>query len=75
MFKMTTDLFDEFCSAILCVEGLGLKYKGAAITHIAKNDNDQVTFWSGDPDDNLSEQILLDVKTEREYLNEIEAML
>lgn len=75
MSEMTTDLFDEFCSAILCIEGLGLKYKGAAITHIAKNDNDQVTFWSGNPDDNFSEQILLDAQTEREYLNEIEAML
>ena len=72
MSEMTTDLFDEFCSAILC---LGLKYKGAAITHIAKNDNGQVTFWSGDPDDNFSEQILLDAQTEREYLNEIEVML
>lgn len=75
MSEMTTDLFDEFCSATLCIEGLGLKYKGAAITHIAKNDNDQVTFWSGDPDDNFSEQILLDAQTEREYLNEIEVML
>lgn len=75
MSEMTTDLFDEFCSATLCIEGLGLKYKGAAITHIAKNDNDQVTFWSGDPDDNFSEQILFDAQTEREYLNEIEAML
>lgn len=75
MHEMTTDLFDEFCSDVLCIEGLGLKYKGAAITHIAKNDDDQVTFWSGDPGDNFSEQILLDTKTEREYLNEIEAML
>lgn len=46
MPKMTTDLFDEFCSDTLCIEGLGLKYKGAAITHIAKNDNDQVTVWA-----------------------------
>lgn len=75
MPEMTTDLFDEFCSDDLCIEDLGLKYKGAAITHIAKNDNDQVTFWSGDPDDNFSEQILLDAQTEREYLNEIEVML
>ena len=75
MSEMITDLFDEFCSDVLCIEGLGLKYKGAAITHITKNDDDQVTFWSGDPDDNFSEQILLDTKTEREYLNEIEAML
>lgn len=37
MSEMTTDLFDEFCNATLCIEGLGLKYKGAAITHIAKN--------------------------------------
>lgn len=73
--EMTTDLFDEFCSDVLCIEGLGLKYKGASITHIAKNDNDQVTFWSGDPDDSFSEQILLDTQTEREYLNKIEVML
>ena len=65
----------SFAAQLLCIEGLGLKYKGAAITHIAKNDNDQVTFWSGDPDDNFSEQILFDAQTEREYLNEIEAML
>ena len=32
MPEMTTDLFDEFCSDVLCIEGLGLKYKGAAIT-------------------------------------------
>lgn len=75
MPEMTTDLFDEFCSDTLCIEGLGLKYKGAAITHIAKNNNDQVTFWSGDPGDNFSEQILLDAQTERACLHEIEAML
>ena len=75
MSEMTTDLFDEFCSAILCIEDLGLKYKGAAITHIAKNDNDQVIFWSGDPDDDFSEQILLDAQTEKDYLNNIEVML
>lgn len=39
---------------------------------LQKNDDDQVTFWSGD---NFSEQILLDAQTERDYLNEIEVML
>lgn len=72
---MTTDLFDEFCSDTICIEDLGLKYKGAAITHIVKNDNDQVTFWSGNPGDNFSEQILLDVQIGRACLYEIEAML
>ena len=42
---MTTTLFDEFYSDVICIEGLGLKYKGAAITHIARDDNDQVKFW------------------------------
>ena len=72
---MTTALFDEFYSDVICIEGLGLKYKGAAITHIARDDNDQVTFWSGEPSDMFSEQILLDTQTERDYLNDIEAML
>lgn len=72
---MTTALFDEFCSDVICIESLGLKYKGAAITHIAKDDDGQVTFWSGEPSDMFSEQILLDVQTERDYLNEIEVML
>lgn len=72
---MTTALFDEFCSDVICIEGLGLKYKGAAITHIAKDDDGQVTFWSGEPSDMFSEQILLDIQTERDYLNDIEAML
>lgn len=72
---MTTALFDEFCSDVICIEGLGLKYKGAAITHIAKDDDGQVTFWSGEPSDMFSEQILLDIQTERDYLNNIEAML
>ena len=72
---MTTALFDEFCSDVICIEDLGLKYKGAAITHIAKDDDGQVTFWSGEPSDMLSEQILLDIQTERDYLNNIEAML
>ncbi len=72
---MTTALFDEFYSDVICIEGLGLKYKGAAITHIAKDDNDEVTFWSGEPSDMFSEQILLDIQTERDYLNDIEAML
>lgn len=72
---MTTALFDEFYSDVICIEGLGLKYKGAAITHIAKDDDDQVTFWSGEPSDMFSEQILLDIQTERDYLNDIEAML
>ena len=72
---MTTALFDEFYSDAICIEGLGLKYKGAAITHIAKDDDGQVTFWSGEPSDMFSEQILLDIQTERDYLNDIEAML
>lgn len=72
---MTTALFDEFYSDVICIEGLGLKYKGAAITHIAKDDDGQVTFWSGEPSDMFSEQILLDTQTERDYLNDIEAML
>lgn len=72
---MTTALFDEFCSDVICIEGLGLKYKGASITHIARDDNGQVTFWSGEPSDMFSEQILLDIQTERDYLNDIEAML
>lgn len=72
---MTTALFDEFYSDVICIEGLGLKYKGAAITHIAKDDDGQVTFWSGEPSDMFSEQILLDIQTERDYLNDIEAML
>lgn len=72
---MTTTLFNEFYSDVICIEGLGLKYKGAAITHIAKDDDDQVTFWSGEPSDMFSEQILLDTQTERDYLNDIEAML
>ena len=72
---MTTALFDEFYSDVICIEGLGLKYKGAAITHIAKDDDGQVTFWSGEPSDMFSEQILLDTQTERDYLHDIEAML
>ena len=72
---MTTALFDEFYSDVICIEGLGLKYKGAAITHIAKDDDGQVTFWSGEPSDMFSEQILLGIQTERDYLNDIEAML
>ena len=72
---MTTALFDEFYSDVICIEGLGLKYKGAAITHIAKDDDGQVTFWSGEPSDMFSEQILLDTQTERYYLNDIEAIL
>ena len=72
---MTTALFNEFCTDVICIEGLGLKYKEAAITHIAKDDDDQVTFWSGEPSDMFSEQILLDIQTERDYLNDIEAML
>ena len=72
---MTTALFDEFYSDVICIEGLGLKYKGAAITHIAKDDDGQVTFWSGEPSDMFSEQILLDIQAERDYLNDIEAML
>ena len=72
---MTTALFDEFYSDVICIEGLGLKYKGAAITHIAKDDNGQVTFWSGEPSDMISEQILLDMQTERNYSNAITAML
>ena len=72
---MTTALFDEFYSDVICIEGLGLKYKGDAITHIAKDDDGQVTFWSGEPSDMFSEQILLDIQTERDYLNDIEAML
>ena len=72
---MTTALFDEFYSDVICIEGLGLKYKWAAITHIAKDDDGQVTFWSGEPSDMFSEQILLGIQTERDYLNDIEAML
>lgn len=72
---MTTALFNEFCTDVICVENIWLKYNGASITHIARDDNGQVTFWSGEPSDMFSEQILLDIQTERDYLNDIEAML
>lgn len=72
---MTTYLFNEFCSDVICIEDLGLKYNGALITHIARNDDGQVTFWSGEPSDMFSVQILFDIQTERDYLNHIEVML
>ena len=48
---MTSDLFDEYESNVICIEDFDLRWQGALITHIAKNDNNQVTFWSGDPKD------------------------
>lgn len=72
---MTTYLFNEFCSDVICIEDLGLKHNGVLITHIARNDDGQVTFWSGEPSDIFSVQILFDIQTERYYLNHIEVML
>lgn len=51
---MTTDLFNDYESDIICVQDLGLHWNGALITHIAENDDNQVTFWSGDPEDKFS---------------------
>lgn len=69
---MTSILFDEYESDVIGVEDFDLKWKGALITHIAKNDNNQVTFWSGDPEDKFSQEILIDEDVAKVYLLEIE---
>ena len=72
---LANDLFQEYDSDILCVKDFELKYQGSLISHITKDDDGQVEFWSGEPSDKFSEQILLDEKTEREYIDYIEDML
>ena len=72
---MTTDLFNDYESDIICVQDLGLHWNGALITHIAKNDDNQVTFWSGDPKDKFSQEILIDEDVAKLYLQEIERLL
>ena len=72
---MTSDLFDEYESNVFCIEDFDLRWQGALITHIAKNDNNQVTFWSGDPKDKFSQEILIDEDVAKLYLQEIERLL
>lgn len=72
---MTSDLFDEYESNVICIEDFDLRWQCALITHIAKNDNNQVTFWSGDPKDKFSQEILIDEDVAKLYLQEIERLL
>ena len=72
---MTSDLFDEYESNVICIEDFDLRWQGALITYIAKNDNNQVTFWSGDPKDKFSQEILIDEDVAKLYLQEIERLL
>ena len=72
---MTSDLFDDYESDIICVQDLGLHWNGALITHIAEDDDNQVTFWSGDPKDKFSQEILIDEDVAKLYLQEIERLL
>lgn len=69
---MTSILFDEYESDVISVKDFDLKWQGALITHIAKNDNNQVTFWSGDPEDKFSQEILIDKDAAKVYLSVIE---
>ena len=72
---MTSDLFDEYESNVICIEDFDLRWQGALITHIAKNGNNQVTFWSGHPKDKFSQEILVDEDVAKLYLQEIERLL
>lgn len=72
---MTSDLFDEYESNVICIEDFDLRWQGALITHIAKNGNNQVTFWSGDPEDKFSHQLAIPENDGKEYLEDIESLM
>ena len=72
---MTTDLFNDYESDIICVQDLGLHRNGALIAHIAANDDNQVTFWSGDPEDKFSHQLAIPENDCKEYLEDIESLM
>lgn len=72
---MTSDLFDEYENNVICIDDFDLRWQGALITHIAKNDNNQVTFWSGDPEDKFSHQLAIPENDGKEYLEDIESLM
>lgn len=72
---MTTDLFNDYESDIICVQDLDLHWNGALITHIAEDDDNQVTFWSGDPEDKFSHQLVIPENDGKEYLEDIESLM
>lgn len=72
---MTTDLFNDYESDIICVQDLGLHWNGALITHIAEDDDNQVTFWSGDPEDKFSHQLAIPENDGKVYLEDIETLM
>lgn len=72
---MTTDLFNDYESDIICVQDLDLHWNDALITHIAEDDDNQVTFWSGDPEDKFSHQLAIPENDGKEYLEDIESLM
>lgn len=72
---MTTDLFNDYESDIICVQDLCLHWNGALITHIAEDDDNQVTFWSGNPEDKFSHQLVIPENDGKEYLEDIESLM
>lgn len=72
---MTTDLFNDYESDIICVQDLVLHWNGALITHIAEGDDNQVTFWSGSPEDKFSHQLVIPENDCKEYLEDIESLM
>ena len=72
---MTSDLFDEYESNVICIEDFDLRWQGALITHISEDDDNQVTFWSGNPEDKFSHQLAIPENDGKEYLEDIESLM
>ena len=69
--KEMINLFNDFETNVICVEDCELHYQGAKITHVVRNDNNKIAFWSGDPDDKFSEEIVVDKHTANQFVKEI----
>lgn len=67
-----SELFDEFDSDVVCVKDFGIVRNQALITHLALNDNGEVTLWSGHPeDDKHAVEIILPKEERRLVFEEI----
>lgn len=71
--KDFVDLFDKYKSDIIDVSELNLEdiSGNCMLTHISIDENNSIHFWSGDPETDSAEDLLLDDATRYGFMEEI----
>ena len=65
------ELFDEYGTNIICIKDFNIHAQGVLITHITLSEDDEIQFWSGDPESKFTDEIIITGSERRRVLEEI----